>query len=156
MRHLWYPKLGVHLFSDVRCVAVKIGGMNELNDWLAVATNGASHRAIARALDLQSGALSRWIRTETIPAQVIIDIARHYRANPIEALCVAGFLTQDEVSHAAADVEIKSATDLNLVDELHRRIMRQTVVDEVKHEATEPPAEAPPLRIVEDDDEHQG
>ena len=156
MRHLWYPKLGVHLFSDVRCVAVKIGGMNELNDWLAVATNGASHRAIARALDLQSGALSRWIREQTIPAHVIIDIARHYRANPIEALCVAGFLTSEEVNEAAAGVEIKNATDLSLADELHRRIMRQAVVEEVKHEATEPPAEAPPLRLVEDEDEDRG
>lgn len=111
-----------------------MGDMESFSEWLSRVTNGASHRAIARELEVQNGALSRWIRTDTIPPRTVIEIARIYNADPIEALCVTGFLDEGEVIRHQTVALLRDASDLDIVEELHRRILRR----EVEREATGP------------------
>jgi len=95
--------------------------MTDLEAWLDRATNGASQRAIASAMGYQNTALSRWIRDDKMPAERVIEIARHYNQRIFDGLKAAHYLTDDDLAPIEVTEFLSVCDSLDLIDELRRR-----------------------------------
>lgn len=97
--------------------------MHKWDSWVDHVTNGASARAIAAAIGGSNTTVARWSREENVPAEGAVAVARAYGADPIEALCAAGYLTDDDLVGAEVVGGLRGATTLQLVEELLRRTL---------------------------------
>ena len=95
--------------------------MTEMHIWVAEATAGASARAIAERLHRSNTTVASWIRTGKFPCNVVIEMAREYRADPVAGLIAAGFLTREDLMNGGLKNAIRIAPTALLVSELHSR-----------------------------------
>lgn len=81
--------------------------MNEWSEYVKRVAAGMTQVQIAERTNLAQSAISRWLRgdTETPRAEYVVDFARSFSRNPIEALIAAGYVTADE---AGARLDIKT------------------------------------------------
>jgi hypothetical protein len=105
--------------------------MTALDAWVGRITDGASDRKIADQLGIAGTMFSRWKRLNSMPAPRVIELARAFRADCIEGLVAAGYLTADEAHSAGVQSTVRDATDKSLIEELHRRMIERELLDGV-------------------------
>lgn len=66
-------------------------------DWVATVSGGASARAVAAKVHRSHTSMAKWFRENGVPAEVVIQVARAYEADPIAGLLAAGCLSKDEL-----------------------------------------------------------
>jgi hypothetical protein len=98
--------------------------MTALDAWVGRITDGASDRKIADQLGIAGTMFSRWKRLNSMPAPRVIELARAFRADCIEGLVAAGYLT-------GVQSTVRDATDKSLIEELHRRMIERELLDGV-------------------------
>jgi hypothetical protein len=59
----------------------------------------------------------------------LLAFSRVYGVNFFEALCVAGYIDQDELAHWTPLSSVRKASELDLVTELQRRIVLRDAAD---------------------------
>lgn len=101
--------------------------MTNFEEWLDRATDGASQRSIAAALDEPNTSVSRWVRTGKIPADQVINIARHYGASILDGLHAAGYMTDEEVATERTPIPLAAYSATELAEDLARRLGGRTV-----------------------------
>ncbi|MBF6136686.1 hypothetical protein IU501_27290 [Nocardia otitidiscaviarum] len=90
--------------------------------WRDDIAGGDSERAIAARMGIGNNRVGRHLRESDPPvAETVIDFARAYGANPVDGLVAAGLLTRDEALRAAASEPLRTASALQLLEELARR-----------------------------------
>lgn len=87
--------------------------------WVREVTGGASSRAVGEKIGKSHTTALVWLQRPTAESAIMLAIA--YRANPIEALTVAGFLTNGELTATDPDAELKDIPSVRLTAELYRR-----------------------------------
>lgn len=85
-------------------------------EWVREHTNGASLRALGERLNLNHVTVSR--RIIEGDANTCIALARAYGQDPVEWLAGWGILTADEVAAGTVAEALRSATDLQLAEQL--------------------------------------
>jgi len=80
---------------------------------------GSSVRAVAAATGADNKSAGRWL--DSPRADWVIALARAYDADPIAGLVAAGFLTDADVRHTDVAAALRTATDLELAEEIYRR-----------------------------------
>ncbi|WP_147283458.1 hypothetical protein [Rhodococcus sp. AG1013] len=88
--------------------------------WVDAVSDGASLRALASVLEINHVTVRR--RIEGKDASLAVDIARHYGADPIEGLIAFGVITGDEAKRGGVQFALTEASDLQLAEEMVRRI----------------------------------
>ncbi|MGJ4126755.1 hypothetical protein [Corynebacterium macclintockiae] len=94
--------------------------MDELQNWVAEATNGASWRSIAERLGTTHVTIQRRLRNDT--ASAVLELAREYNANPITGLLAASGITNQDLNGYSREVSIREFSDLELAQEIVRRL----------------------------------
>lgn len=89
-------------------------------EWVRVVSGGASARQIAARIHRSHSSVARWVRDDGVPAEVVIEIARAYDADPVEGLVAAGHLSVGEIVPHLRNV-LKYTPQTYLTEELHRR-----------------------------------
>ncbi len=90
--------------------------------WRDEVASGDSERAIAARMGIGNNRVGRHLRESDPPvAETVIDFARAYGVNPVDGLVAAGLLTRDEALRAAASEPLRTASPLQLLEELTRR-----------------------------------
>jgi hypothetical protein len=107
--------------------------MTTLDAWVGRITDGASDRKIADRLGIAGTMFSRWKRLESMPAPRVIELARAFKADCVEGLVAAGYLTEDEAASAGTAGAVRAASDKSLIEELHRRVIERELLDGVAH-----------------------
>ena len=97
--------------------------MSNFETWLRRISNGTSDRSIAAELGIQNTALSRWNREDSVPAEQVIKIARHYGASFYEGLRAAGFLTDEDLARAGITFDLERTSSQMMLEELLRRAL---------------------------------
>ncbi len=110
--------------------------MTDFETWLYRVADSTSQRSIAAAIGVQNTALSRWIREEHVPAERVIEIARHYKVSIWDGLNAAGYLTHEDLS-AGIPLAVTDTSSRVLLEELLKRALE-----------TEQLASVPDERIV--------
>lgn len=93
-------------------------------EYLVRASNNAPNVQIAKAAKVDPGSVSRWKSGKSKPsADNVINFARSYSRNPVEALTAAGYIAADEV-HGAIEIQasITELDDRTLTNELLQRL----------------------------------
>lgn len=90
------------------------------SEWIRSVTDGASARQIAASIHRSHTSVASWVRTGDPPAEVVIQIARAYRADPVGGLIASGALTMDDLMPYLRTA-LSHAPQTWLTDELHRR-----------------------------------
>lgn len=93
--------------------------------WLAQATNGAAPTTAARKADLPASTITRQLERGYLSAEVVIKIARAYKAPVVDALMQCGIITEKEadIRRALEDGKLLTeANDQDLLWELLRRV----------------------------------
>ncbi|MFF2556728.1 hypothetical protein ACFVUS_37365 [Nocardia sp. NPDC058058] len=93
----------------------------QLKQWVDDLTGGDSTRAIAVVTGIPQATLARHLTMDTPPVETLIEIARAYNANPVEAQVVAGIITEAEAHRAGSGSAIRLASTRQLLTELIRR-----------------------------------
>lgn len=89
-------------------------------DWQRSVTGGASARQIAARVNRSHTSVLAWTRTGDPPAEVVIQIARAYGADPVAGLLAAGCLTVDDFMPYLRTA-LTHAPLTWVTEELHRR-----------------------------------
>lgn len=96
--------------------------MTDFETWLYRVSGSTSQRSIAQNLGMQNTALSRWIRDERVPAERVIEIARHFNASIWDGLASAGYVTAEDISTRQAG-DVQDSSTRQLLEELLRRTL---------------------------------
>lgn len=89
-------------------------------EWVTEVTGGASLRDIGERIGVHHVTVSRRITEGR--AETCVAIARAYDADPIKGLVAWGVITSGEASSGDADLALRGATDLQIAEEMVRRI----------------------------------
>lgn len=97
--------------------------MKETRWWRYVeaVAEGASGVEIARKVQFDQSAVSRWKKGERPGWEFVLKFARAYNRNVLEALVEAEFITEDEAKLREVKVGVRDLTDVALAEELLRR-----------------------------------
>lgn len=96
--------------------------MERFLEWRNSVAGGDSERAIAARMGIGNNRVGRHLRESDPPvAETVIDFARAYGVNPVDGLVAAGLIDEGEALRAAASAPLRSATHLQLLEELVRR-----------------------------------
>ncbi|MBL1080043.1 hypothetical protein JK358_37170 [Nocardia sp. 2] len=85
--------------------------------WKLTITRGASTRAIAAQLNSTGPRIKRHLESDPPAADMVIELARVYGANPVEGLIAAGLLTHSDVDQAATKDSLARVPMLHLLEE---------------------------------------
>lgn len=101
------------------------GGMRKtIQEFLAAASHDASFREMGRITGINHSTIRRQLTGEgELTAPVVVEIARAYEADVIEALIAAGFISFNDANKYAVGASLKSASDKELAQEILRRAM---------------------------------
>ena len=110
--------------------------MTEFEDWLYRVSGSTSQRSIAQDLGYQNTALSRWIREGKVPAERVIELARHYDASIWDGLRVAGYITSADMTTGGGS-DLSETTSRALLEELLRRALVNEEVEAIPVERIE-------------------
>lgn len=94
-------------------------------EWLKTIGRGHAPTRMAEEAGLYRGTFSRQYNADKVPPDVIVAIARAYKADPLEGLVAAGLLTEEEVDRVppmSRAAFLDTFTDLELLEELMRRV----------------------------------
>lgn len=90
--------------------------------WLAKHTNNATARQIGERITSSYSTVNRQLSGQSdLSASLVIEIARGYGLNVLEALVVAGFISEAEADAPPVDMVLKLASDVELAKEILRR-----------------------------------
>lgn len=113
----------------MQCFGLSLGLMTKANPWgeyLRAISDNAAGRSIAATTGIGEATISRWLSGGTDPApRQVVTVARAYQLNPLDALVVAGYLTEEEAQRPAAvprALQLRAFSDLELAREAVRRI----------------------------------
>lgn len=96
--------------------------MERFLEWRDRVAGDDSERAIAARMGISNNRVGRHLRESDPPiAETVIDFARAYGVNPVDGLVAAGLIHQQEALRAAASEPLRTAPQLQLLDELTRR-----------------------------------
>ncbi|MCM6775674.1 hypothetical protein NDR87_18475 [Nocardia sp. CDC159] len=96
--------------------------MERFLEWRNRVADGDSERAIAARMGIGNNRVGRHLRESDPPvAETVIEFARAYGVNPVDGLVAAGLVSQEEALRAAASEPLRSASTLQLLEELTRR-----------------------------------
>lgn len=96
--------------------------MERFLEWRDRVAGDDSERAIAARMGISNNRVGRHLRESDPPvAETVIDFARAYGVNPVDGLVAAGLIDQQEALRAAASEPLRTAPQLQLLDELTRR-----------------------------------
>lgn len=96
--------------------------LEDFEAYLTRITHGASRRAIADAAGLEPSTLTRQLQRGRVPIETTVAIARAFRADLMEAFVEAGYITPSEATGLASRNALSAATDLQLAEEILRRV----------------------------------
>lgn len=97
----------------------------EHSEWLARVAGEDSTNAIATTAGIYTATLAKQIKRGRLSPEVIISIARGYKAPVLDALVSCGYLTEEEAAlkdRFGLAEALQDATDEQLLRELLRRI----------------------------------
>ncbi|APA96316.1 hypothetical protein NS506_02250 [Nocardia seriolae] len=101
--------------------------MERFLEWRNSVVGGDSERAIAARMGIGNNRVGRHLRESDPPvAETVIDFARAYGVNPVDGLVAAGLIAESEALRAAAHSPLRSASQMQLLDELVRRERERT------------------------------
>lgn len=106
-----------------------VARMHHMMNWLNRITTDA-HRTIAANIggSVSHTTIARAAASDTPPAHLVVDIARAYGINPVQALQWAGLLTPEEAQPYLPASSLRAVPSLVLLQELAHREAEQ--VDE--------------------------
>ncbi|MFE9575062.1 hypothetical protein ACFYO1_01630 [Nocardia sp. NPDC006044] len=112
--------------------------MERFLEWRNSVAGGDSERAIAARMGIGNNRVGRHLRDSDPPvAETVIDFARAYGVNPVDGLVAAGLIEEGEALRAAASAPLRSATHLQLLEELVRREKERLRSDAENQNTTE-------------------
>jgi transcriptional regulator with XRE-family HTH domain len=122
---------------------VNIMDVNNTHAWdnyFAALIGADSNAEAARKSGITEATLGRWKKgsVDPKPRQVVV-IARAYNASPVEALIAAGYLHPDDIdqpAQAPRRLQITEFTELELAQELVRRIEAGEMRDELEDDVS--------------------
>lgn len=76
---------------------------NTLTEWVHAITGGAPTRSIARRISASHTTIARYLAAGRMPAEMVMELARAYGVNPIDALMQLGFISADEATARATE-----------------------------------------------------
>lgn len=97
-----------------------IAGMGNLEKWIMQVTNDASWRAIAETLGTTHSTIRRRLHSD--PANVVLEVARMYDANPVYGLLCAECITRYDLREYHKVADLSEFDDLELANEIVRRL----------------------------------
>ena len=92
-----------------------------MNGWVREVTAGASARSIGKTVNRSHTAISRWLKAEEMPCEVVLEIARVYQADPIRGLIAAGYVTTDDLLAGGSRNLLSYVPSSMLIQELAHR-----------------------------------
>lgn len=93
--------------------------MTPWEQWVREVTGGAPSRTVAEVIGKSHSTAQTWMSRPTPQSAILLAVA--YRADPIEALRVGGFLTMGDLDTGAPDPELQAIPSVRLTAELYRR-----------------------------------
>lgn len=107
-------------------------------DYVRAVTGADNGKTIAAKTGQNESTISRWKTGANVPdPRTVVAFARAYERSPLEALIVAGYLTDAEAGVPLRTLGIQEFTDLELAQEMVRRVK-----DGTPHEVLEQPLDA--------------
>lgn len=94
--------------------------MSKAKDWVDAVTGGMSLRDLANAIGGTHSTIGR--KLDNDDPQMIVDIAKHFGANPVGVLIAIGFLNLRDVRNYAAISNLDNYDDVELAEEIVRRL----------------------------------
>jgi hypothetical protein len=95
--------------------------MNPLMEWVSTLTQQESARAISEKVGRSHTAVSKWLRSGCMPAEVVIDIARSYNGDVVEGLLAGGLMIPADLANGGLRSAVRHAPTIFLTEELHAR-----------------------------------
>lgn len=95
--------------------------INPWQRWLSSVTNDASARGISRRIGVHHTTVGRWMNAGVAAPDDIIRIARAYRADALEGLIAAGWITDVDLMNGLLRNAVRRAPTVFLTEELHDR-----------------------------------
>ncbi|MBE6483642.1 MAG: hypothetical protein E7Z96_02505 [Actinomycetaceae bacterium] len=94
----------------------------DILDWYKATVGADSENTVAKKARITQGTLNRQRHAGTLSPDTVIAIATAYGADVIEALVILGFITREQVSRHGISATLADATDLELSEEILRRL----------------------------------
>lgn len=98
-----------------------MGSMEHVH-WFNRLTGNSSGKAAAEKADITVSTLNRQLANGRISAEYVIELARAYRASPVESLAATGYITQEEATGVSASAAAELLSDPELIRTLAYRI----------------------------------
>lgn len=93
----------------------------DMNEWFKQTTEPDTQRMVARKIGAQQSKISRQLKLDRMEAELVIDIARAYEKNIVQALVDTGFLHIDEVERVGIEEALDLATNRQFLAAIERR-----------------------------------
>lgn len=113
-------------------------------EYLRIITDGDTNRAISQRTGIPDSTISRWLSGQALPRpRQVVDVARAYEVDPLNALVGAGYLDQADIDRPGVEprqFQLREFSELEIAQEIVRRVqegqssMLETPLDE-KHPA---------------------
>ncbi|WP_337448857.1 helix-turn-helix domain-containing protein [Corynebacterium pseudokroppenstedtii] len=110
--------------------------MKKFQRWVEQITNHGSVREISRHVDVSPATVARQIKQGT--PQLAFDLARAYDVNPLPGLIALGHVTYEHINELAAHLSIEGYSELELAQEIVRRLETKQDNNESNLETTDP------------------
>lgn len=96
-------------------------GMDTI-DWYTETTDGDTTNAVATKAGLVTTTLARQLERQKLTAETVAAIAGAYGRDVLDALVIAGLITNEQIDRHAARATLGAATDKEIADEVWRRM----------------------------------
>ncbi|WP_162942664.1 helix-turn-helix domain-containing protein [Cryobacterium soli] len=139
--------------------------MDETLNWaeyLRIITDADTNRIISQRTGIPDSTISRWLSGQAYPRpRQVVDVARAYGVNPLNALVGAGYLDQSDIERAGVEprqFQLREFSELEIAQEIVRRVqkgqssMLETPLDE-SHPAMSERSNVTRLRQTPTEDE---
>lgn len=110
--------------------------MTKFQRWVEQVTNNGSVREISRHVDASPATVARQIKQGA--PQLAFNIARAYDVNPLPGLIALGQVTYEHINELAAHLSIENYSELELAQEIVRRLETKHDNDESDLEKSAP------------------
>jgi len=91
-------------------------------DYVQRVTNNAGGVEIARKVEFDPSAVSRWKKGENPRWDFVLKFAEAYDRNVLEALTAAGFITKEQADLREVKVGVEDIDTIALLEEVIRRL----------------------------------
>lgn len=94
----------------------------EHNTWIAARTDGATTRAIGKAIGVSHTTISRQVSHNALSSDVVVGVCRAYGHDPVTGLVETGHLQPWEAAAVTVEYALKRATHRQLLTEVESRM----------------------------------